>query len=181
MVQLIIDISELEIAFVSDNEIISYYMDIETGEINRLNDEERSILERIYESYYSEQSQTVNWEAEFLKERIPDWQREGLQEADRVEAGLGSRFISVPSEGSHEGYHGMEAFIDTVRNPRLQEQLERAIGGRGAFRYFKDVLLDYPIERERWFMFKQERLQQRIREWLEYEDITLANDPSMER
>ncbi len=56
----------------------------------------------------------------------------------------------------------MEAFIVTVHNPRLQEQLERAISGRGAFRYFKDMLLDYPAERECWFQFKRERLHHRM-------------------
>jgi hypothetical protein len=176
MRQLKIDMSELEMAFDSDNEMISYYLDIDTGEIKSASDEERSLLERIYESYYDEQTQTVNWEAAFQKEHIPDWQREGLQDADRVEAGFGSRFIAIPSEGSQEGYRDMEAFIDTVRNPRLQERLERAISGLGAFRYFKNVLLDYPAERKRWFRFKQERLQQWIREWLEYEDMTLVND-----
>jgi hypothetical protein len=111
--------------------------------------------------------------AVFQKEHIPDWQHERLQEADRVEAGLDSHFSAIPSEVSYEGYHDMEAFIATVRNPRLRERLERAINGRGAFRYFKDVLLDYPAERERWFQFKQERLQQRILGWLESQDITL--------
>lgn len=66
----------------------------------------------------------------------------------------------------------MEAFIATVRNRRLQERLERAIRGRGAFRNFKDVLLDYPAERERWFQFEQERLHQRILDWLKAHDIT---------
>jgi hypothetical protein len=119
-----------------------------------VSDEERGLLEGIYESYYDEQSQTVDWENAFEKEQVPDWQRELLKNADRVEAGFGDRSISIPSEGSHEGYHDMEAFIATVRSPRLQERLERAISGRGAFRYFKDVLLDYPAERERWFQFK---------------------------
>jgi len=172
MRQLKIDLSELEMAFDSGSEMISYYLDIDTGEINSVSDEERSLLETIYASYYDEQTQTVNWEAAFQKEHIPDWQREGLQDADRVEAGFGSRFITIPSEGFHQGYHDMEAFIATVLNPRLQEQLERAISGRGAFRYFKDVLLDYPAERERWFQFKRERLQQRILDWLEAHGIT---------
>jgi hypothetical protein len=66
----------------------------------------------------------------------------------------------------------MEAFIVTVHNPRLQEQLERAISGQGAFRYFKDALLDYPTERERWFQFKQDRLHQRMLDWLEELGIT---------
>lgn len=66
----------------------------------------------------------------------------------------------------------MAEFITTVRSPRLQERLERAIRGRGAFRHFKDVLLDFPTERERWFQFKHEQLHQRILDWLEAEEIT---------
>jgi hypothetical protein len=172
MRQLKIDLSELELAFVSGSEMISYYLDLETGEVTIITDEERSLLERIYRSYYDEQSQTVNWENDFEKEGVPDWQRKLLQNADRVEKGIGDRYISIPSEGSHEGYRDMESFIPTVRNRRLQERLERAISGRGAFRYFKDVLLDYPAERERWFQFKRERLHQRILGWLEAHGIT---------
>ena len=88
-------------------------------------------MESIYESYYNEQSQTMDWENAFEKEHVPDWQRELLQNADRVEAGFG-----------------------------------------GGFRYFKDVLLDYPAERERWFQFKRERLHLRILDWLEAYGIT---------
>jgi hypothetical protein len=172
MRQLKIDLSELEMAFESGSELISYYLDIETGEVISVRDEERGLLESIYESYYDEQSETIDWENAFEKEHVPDWQRELLQSADRVEAGFDSRFITIPSEGSHEGYRDMKAFIATVRSRRLQERLERAIGGRGAFRYFKDVLLDYPTERERWFQFKQERLHQRMLDWLEAHEIT---------
>jgi hypothetical protein len=172
MRQLKIDLSELEHAFDSGSEIIFYYLDLDTGEVISVSDEERVMLESIYESYYDEQSQTVDWENAFEKEHIPDWQCGRLQEADRVEEGFGSRFIAIPSEGSHEGYRDMEAFIPTVRNRRLQEHLERAISGRGAFRYFKDVLLDYPAERERWFQFKGERLHLRILDWLEAHGIS---------
>jgi hypothetical protein len=172
MRQLKIDQSKLELAFDSGSEMISYYLDLETGEVISVSDEERGSLESIYESYYDEQSETVNWENASEKEHVPDWQRELLQNADQVEAGFGDRFIAIPSEGSHEGYRDMEAFIATVHNRRLQERLERAISGRGAFRYFKDVLLDYPDERERWFQFKWERLHQRILDWLEVHGIT---------
>jgi len=173
MRQLKIDLSELEMAFDSYGEMISYYLDIETGEVISVSDEERGLLESIYESYYDEQSETVDWVNAFEKEHVPDWQRELLINADRVEVGFGDRFISIPAEGSHEGYRDMEAFIATMHNRRLQERLERAISGRGAFRYFKDVLLDYPVERERWFQIKRERLQQRILDWLEAYGITL--------
>ena len=66
----------------------------------------------------------------------------------------------------------MEAFIATAHNPRLQDRLERDISERGAFPCFKDVLLDYPAERERRFQFKRARLQQRIPGWLEAHGIT---------
>lgn len=172
MRQLKIDLSELELAFDSGSEMISYYLDIETGEVVSVSDQERSLLESIYKSYYDEQTHTVDWVAAFDEKHIPEWQRQSLQDADRIEAGFGSRYIDIPSESSHEGYRDMEAFIVTVHNPHLQEQLERAISGRGAFRYFKDVLLDYPAERERWFQLKQERLHQRIFDWLESQGIT---------
>ena len=172
MRQLKINLTELEMAFDSYGEMISYYLDLETGEVISVSDEERSLLESIYESYYDDQSETVDWESALEKEHVPDWQREQLQNADRIEAGLGDRFVSIQSEDSHEGYRDMEAFIATVRSRRLRERLERAISGRGAIRYFKDVLLDYPTERERWFQFKRERLQQRILDWLEAHEIT---------
>jgi hypothetical protein len=172
MRQLKIDLSELELAFNSGSEMISYYLDTETGEIISITDEERGLLESIYESHYDEQTKTVDWEAAFEEEHIHDWQRDRLKDADRVEEGIGNRFIIIPSESSREGYRDMEAFIDTVHNPRLQERLERAISGRGAFRYFKDVLLDYPAERELWFQFKRGRLHQRMLNWLEEQDIT---------
>lgn len=172
MRQLNIDMSELELAFEGGCDTISYYLDLETGEVIIITEEARGILESIYQSYCDEQSQTVDWETAFKSKNVPDWQRDLIHDVDRVEAGFGDTIIAIPSDSSSDGYSEMVAFIDTVRNPRLRERLERAISGRGAFRYFKDVLLDYPAERERWFQFKRERLQQRITEWLEEHGIT---------
>jgi hypothetical protein len=46
--------------------------------------------------------------------------------------------------------------------------------GKGAFRNFKNVLLDHPKERELWFQFRDQRLHQRIFDWLETEGIELG-------
>ncbi len=83
MRQLKIDLSELELAFDNGSEMISYYLDLETGEVISISDEERGLLESIYESYYDEQSENVDWENAFEEEHVPDWQREQLQNADR--------------------------------------------------------------------------------------------------
>jgi hypothetical protein len=73
----------------------------------------------------------------------------------------------------------MEEFIYTVRDERLAAKLQRAISGKGAFRYFKDVLSDYPAERERWFAFRDQRERRRMLEWLESEGIALAAEPGV--
>ena len=56
------------------------------------------------------------------------------------------------------------------------ELLEVAINGKGAFRRFKDVLLNYPEERERWFQFKDDRMKERALEWLDDIDVTLVEE-----
>ena len=43
-----------------------------------------------------------------------------------------------------------------VEDPDLQGKLSQAIDGKGAFRRFKDVLMAYALERERWFAFRSE-------------------------
>lgn len=65
----------------------------------------------------------------------------------------------------------MERLIDGVQDSQLQEALWRAINGRRPFRVFKDILLDYPDERQQWFDFENEHTRQRIVEWLEAEGI----------
>ena len=171
MRQLKINLSDLEDAFDSDGEMLSYYLDTETGEIILITEEIRGAWESISESYYDEETQTIDWEKAFEAEQTPDWMREGVQAAEQVEAGFGSRIIAIPAQDSHEGYRDMEDFNATVGSPRLQERLERAISGRGAFRNFKNVLLDHPAERERWFKFKDEQVQQRMLDWLEAQGI----------
>ncbi len=94
-----------------------------------------------------------------------------VREAEEVEAGLGTRFLQLPLANSRAGYADMRDFVATVADPRLEERLWDAIRGRGAFRRFKDVLLGYPQERERWFAFKHLRLRERARAWLAEEGI----------
>jgi hypothetical protein len=175
MRKLNIEMWDLEMAFDNSGEMTNYYLDIETGDVLSITDEDNRLLEQLSENYYDEETRTMDWEKAFQEETIPEWQRDMLLKADQIEANFGSRYITIPSAEPGEGYRDMEAFISTVRNPHLQERLDRAISGRGAFRYCKDVLLEYPKERERWFQFKQDRLQQRILDWLEAEEIEISH------
>ena len=70
----------------------------------------------------------------------------------------------------------MQDYVATVKDEHLAELLEVALNGKGAFRRFKDVLLSYPEERERWFNFRDDRVQERALEWLDDIDITLSKE-----
>ncbi|KXA94752.1 hypothetical protein AKJ65_03550 [candidate division MSBL1 archaeon SCGC-AAA259E19] len=100
---------------------------------------------------------------------------EGIEE---IEDEVGDRYIALPRTSPREGYRDMEEFIETVEDEDLKEKLSIAIDGKGAFRRFKDVLNQYPDERERWFEFKGNRTEKRVRRWLEAEDIRREIDCS---
>ena len=87
----------------------------------------------------------------FISDYLDDEESRELK--DRIEEDF-ERYEQIPKAESYEGYQDMVDFIATIDNERLAELLEVAINGKGAFRRFKDVLLDYPEERERWFKFK---------------------------
>ncbi len=75
-------------------------------------------------------------------------------------------YMRVDPVSSREQYRWMERFIPMVDEPDLRAKLGNAIDGKGAFRRFKDVLMSYGPERERWFAFRSERLRVFMEAWL---------------
>ena len=154
------------------------YLDTETGEVITVSSEELSIVEGIYQTHDQEEhDKPLDLAAILAKSDYPQWQIEIILEAERVEMGYGTRYISLPEQDSREGYSDMEAFIPTVDDQRLQNLLWRAIEGRGAFRRFKDVLERERRTRERWFTFQGERRRERAHHWLESEGIEAIHIP----
>jgi len=109
----------------------------------------------------------------FLSEYLDDEERGKLR--GRIDDDP-DRYERIPKAESHEGYEDMVDFIATVKDERLVELLEVAINGKGAFRRFKDVLLNYPEERERWFQFKDDRMEEKALEWLGDIDVSLIEE-----
>src|SRR3954468_16059937 len=75
-------------------------------------------------------------------------------------------YMRIEPVSSREQYRWMERFIPMVEEGELRDQLTSAIDGKGAFRRFKDVLMSYGTERERWFAFRSERLRIFMEVWL---------------
>lgn len=75
-------------------------------------------------------------------------------------------YMRIDPVSSREQYRWMERFIPMVDESELRDRLTAAIDGKGAFRRFKDVLMSYGPERERWFAFRSERLRVFMEAWL---------------
>jgi len=171
MRKLKVDLLELEVAFGNASYEMNYYLDTQTGEVILVTGEMRRELEEIYKQAEGEDEDDASIEKLVQASDAPEWMKPDLLLLHQMESDSADRYIPVPKADSHEGYADMEDFIATVRDRRLQDRLWDAIRGRGAFRRFKDVLLDHPRERERWFAFSDARRRERVLEWLESEGI----------
>ncbi|MBW2188114.1 MAG: hypothetical protein JRG93_00805 [Deltaproteobacteria bacterium] len=89
-----------------------------------------------------------------------------------------SRYLRIDPVSSREQYRWMERFIATVEGEELRRQLNIAIDGKGAFRRFKDALVSHPVDRERWFAFRSERLRSCMESWLTAHGIHSVERPT---
>ncbi len=155
------------------------YLDLVTGEIVMITDEIRAEAERISELIQVDaEDYSAALEEVLANSARPDWIKDSIRLVEAVEAGYGTRFITVPPVGSHEAYKDMADFITTVTNRHTREHLAEAIAGKRPFRRFKDALDNYPQERERWFVFSAERQRQRAADWLESIGVTPFEEKS---
>jgi len=69
----------------------------------------------------------------------------------------------------------MREFAESVEPQQFSDDLQRAIHGSGAFRYFKDTLRRYRRERD-WFDFKAEALRDIAIDWCEEHGIEYRDD-----
>ncbi len=92
-----------------------------------------------------------------------------LAAAEEAAGGEGGTHVPLPEWGPLEGFHLMERFLLTLRNPLHRERLRAALAsGRGVFRSFKDALKDSPELERLWFAFKEREMRKVIRDW--YDD-----------
>jgi len=80
------------------------------------------------------------------------------------------RYLAIPDWGSADGFHLMEKFVASLRNPVAREKLRAALGsGKGVFRSFKNALKEQEEIEKLWFSFKDRELKLRVVEW--YDDL----------
>jgi hypothetical protein len=87
-------------------------------------------------------------------------------------------YLRIDPVSSREQYRWMERFIPMVDEGELKTKLSQAIDGKGAFRRFKDVLMSFAADRERWFTFRSERLRTFMEAWLSAHAIKAIPRPT---
>lgn len=78
--------------------------------------------------------------------------------------------LPVPDWTPSDGYHLMDSFAGTLKNPIYRERLREILNsGRGVFRGFKNVLKERDDLENAWFLHKDREMKKRVRNW--YSDL----------
>ncbi|MEH7306070.1 UPF0158 family protein [Neobacillus drentensis] len=141
-------IEEMEIQFEESRSLLH----IKTGEI---------VLVK------SEDLRAVEEEKPF--DHLPEWERENRIIAMDVVENF-ENYIELPTKYEVNEYEIMENYCLTVSDQRKQESLLRAIKGKGAFRRFKDKIIDFDME-DQWYSYRDERFIQIAIEWCKENNI----------
>ena len=144
-----VKLSEIVDALESAGDEHSSWLDRETGEVYRLTDETADYAEE-----------------DTPPEQIPDWMRELVDIARKVQDDTEHRYLELPGKFDIHDWEIMDCFASTVKDEHVQRELKHAIRGSGAFRTFKH-LLDQNKLWELWNKFHTARLREIAVEWCE--------------
>jgi hypothetical protein len=148
-----IDLDELSLALEGDPLLTGGRLDLRTGDVQQIGP--------LYESDFLDQiGEPDDGEDDWADGAESDW-LDGLEDGQADD-----RWLRFDSLGSRPGFRDMAEFLETVADERLATRLDRALGGRGAFRRFKDELADVPDELARFHRFTDDRRRGRARQWL---------------
>jgi len=92
-------------------------------------------------------------------DHLPDWQQEQMELAiDFVEYDM-EKYLPIPSQFDINEYGMMEDFCFSIKDSNAQNKLLHTIRGKGAFRRFKDMIIDLDLA-EDWYNYRDKRYKQ---------------------
>lgn len=150
-VELAVIIEALEMA----DDSISSYLDVETGEVHSITEEEFDLAE----------------DPQTAIEDLPNWQREAVTLARSIQKQEGKRYMALPDKFDVHEWAMMDRFSMTLRDAQMRNDFHGGIRGAGAFRLFKHLLTEYDLW-DGWNRFKQVELRQMAIEWCKENGIT---------
>lgn len=131
-----------------------YFYNKKTGEILEFEMEYMRIAEE-----YDEEEET----------ELRDWERESVMEIVKAFENW-ENIIELPTKYDIDEYEIMSDFADEYENPRISNKLQLTLGGRGAFRRFKDAVNNLGVADE-WYKYKESKLTKIAKLWCEDNQI----------
>ena len=150
-VELDVIIEALEMA----DDSISSYLDVETGEVHSITEEEFDLAE----------------DPQTAIEDLPNWQREAVTLARSIQKQEDKRYMALPDKFDVHQWAMMDRFSMTLRDAQVRNDFHGGIRGAGAFRLFKHLLTEYDLW-DAWNRFKQVELRQMAIQWCEENSVT---------
>ncbi|MDQ0897759.1 MULTISPECIES: UPF0158 family protein [unclassified Paenibacillus] len=105
-------------------------------------------------------------------EKFPDWQRENIETAIKIIEDENDVYLDFTLRNEYHEYEIIEEFIGTLSEDEVREELFGAIQGRGAFRRFKDGIIEHGVEKQ-WYEFKEKKLKELVIDWCEAKDLVI--------
>jgi Uncharacterised protein family (UPF0158) len=138
------------------------FLDLETGEVLVMTDEERDLLE-----------EGNSREEEALE--MPDWEKKSIGKLREILKS--GRALALPAKFDFHEWDVMKRFAALVEDPDESIALLEAIHGTGAFRMFRETTTRLGL-REAWFEYRDQALREMAKEWLEQHGVQYAEEGS---
>lgn len=97
--------------------------------------------------------------------------------SEKLEKMEDERYIALPARLPQNDFAIMEGFVYELGESSfdLAEKFHNVLESRKPFRKFKDILLEYPEIREKWFKYKDNEIRNQTINWLCENNIELEN------
>lgn len=111
----------------------------------------------------------IDAEDEKTMDDLQDWQIENLEIANEI-VGNFEDYKELPSRYEIDEYKIVKDFCLTVKDVKIQKILLITIEGKGAFRRFKDAVIEFNIEMD-WYSYRDRRYKDLAIAWCQNNEI----------
>jgi hypothetical protein len=105
-------------------------------------------------------------------ENFPEWQRENIEKAISIIEDEDGVYINFTLRNDYNEYETIQDFIGTLENEDIREEMYEATEGKGAFRRFKDGIIEHGVDKQ-WYKYKESKIKELVIEWSKEHDIEI--------
>lgn len=106
--------------------------------------------------------------------KFPEWQRENIEKAISIIEDEDGVYVDFTFRNDFNEYEIMEEFIVSLKDQSIREELYEAIQGRGAFRRFKDGIIELGVDKQ-WHKYKENKIKELVIEWCKDHNIEIQD------